>query len=86
MQLVTIVPQERPAAWADGQAFLRLALAVFISVGAINEEKGGPANSREIDYSRIAKMLLHKPFFTELCVEFAAQNASHNQVMIVLRQ
>ena len=52
--------------WADGQAFLRVALAVFISVGAINEEKGGPANSREIDYSRVAKMLLHNPLFTEL--------------------
>ena len=86
MQLVTIVPEERSAVWADGQAFLRVALAVFISVGAINEEEGGPANSREIDYSRVAKMLLHNPFFTELSLEFAAQNASHNQMMIVFRQ
>ena len=73
MQLVTIVPEERSAVWADGQAFLRVALAVFISVGAINEEKGGRANSREIDYSRVAKMLLHNPFFTELSLQFAAQ-------------
>ena len=37
------------------------------------KKKGGRANSREIDYSRVAKMLLRNPFFTELSLQFAAQ-------------
>ena len=41
MQLVTIVPEDRPAVWADGQAFLRVALAVFINVGAIDDRWAG---------------------------------------------
>src|SRR6266480_4561757 len=84
MQLVTIVPEERPAVWADGHAFLRVALAVFINVGAIDDRWA--ANSREIDYSHVGKMLLHNPFFTKFSLEFAAQNASHNQMMFVFRQ
>ena len=33
--------RETPAVWADGQAFLRVALAVFINVGAIDDRWAG---------------------------------------------
>jgi len=54
MPLIAVMPKKRPALGTQGEAFLRVVLAVFVGVRAINEEKGRPAYSRRIDYRRVA--------------------------------
>jgi hypothetical protein len=72
-----------PALWTNGKAFLRVVLAVFVGVRAVNEEKGRPTDLGEIDHRRVAQML-HNPVFKRLPLELAPHNPPGDQVKIIL--